>query len=445
MGFGMHNLQLPLTLSLEDAGYVSPEVAQGQTVNTRSDIYSLGVMLYELCTGTLPFQGDTTSDMLLQHIHAAPMSPALINPHIVPGMTAIILRCLAKDPSARFPNGAALTAALAKVMSAPGMTRMGQSGAGVSGNRLTPWFSSAQLINDNTYLSPQRAQGLPEETISGKNPVGNVSGSYQATNVPTSLSSAPTSSARALTPDGVHTPSQPDMTAHSQQPDLLSSMETQRLQHSPLPVTPTRDSLPVGAAPPPRRNRLFRTRRARTLTIVGSVLLCLLVIAAGLTAFFTTQHNNSIAAPSLSGHAFFVSSGLLDPNNPKGIVDGLQIDLTNIPPPQPGKGYYAWLLGDTDSNPASPPIAMGTLSVLNGHASKAYNSDQNDNLLSHYSRFLVTEEDATAPPSNPSLDPATWRYGPPFHRCPIRGISRIIIVCLTICDTCWPRTLNWRR
>ncbi|GHO88942.1 serine/threonine protein kinase [Dictyobacter formicarum] len=423
VGFGMHNMQSPLTLPVEDAAYISPEVAQGQMVNTRSDIYTLGVILYELCTGTLPFQGDTTSDMLLQHIHAAPMSPALINPQIVPGMTAIILRCLAKDPSARFPTGAALTAALSRVATTPSMTRMGQSDAGSSGNRLTPWFTPAQVKIDETYLSPQRSERLPEPTVSDAETRENVAGTYHIADVPTALPSAPTSSVNALTPDGSHTPSHTDAVAHSPRSasDLLSAMETQRLRpesHGNTPVQAAPPALPPGPPHLPARGAGFwRTSRGKRLTIVVSALLCLAVIAAGLAAFFTSQHYG-IAAPSLSGHAFFVSSGLLDPNNPKGIVDGLQIDLTNIPAPAPGKSYYAWLLGDTDTSIAAPPLALGTLSLLNGHVSNAYNSPQNDNLLSRYSRFLVTEEDAVAPPTNPSLDTSTWRYGAVFSRVP---------------------------
>ncbi|GCE04089.1 serine/threonine protein kinase [Dictyobacter aurantiacus] len=420
VGFGMHNMLSPLTLALEDAAYISPEGAQGQTVNTRSDIYSLGVILYELCTGTLPFQGETTSEMLMQHMHAEPMSPALINTRMVPGMTAIILRCLAKDPSARFPTGAALTAALSRVANAPGKSRVGQSGAASSGNRLTPWFTPAQVSIDETYLSPQRSQGLTGSAASNVDAGANVSGAYPIADVPTSLSSAPTSAAPAVTPDGGHTPTHADAVMHSPRsaPDLLAAMETQRLH----PVSPASQPAPPVSPPhvapyPVRRDGFWRTSRGKKLTILLSALLCLAVIGASLVAFFASRYNG-LAASSPSGHAFFVSSGLLDPGNPKGIVDGLQIDLTGVPVPDSGKSYYAWLLGDTDTNVTVPPIALGSLSLVSGHASMAYSSPQNDNLLSHYSRFLVTEEDAAAPPTNPSLDPATWRYGAVFSRVP---------------------------
>src|SRR5262249_4111672 len=90
--FGMYQGQDPRLLTLDDASYVAPEIAQGYAATSRSDLYSLGVILYELCTGALPFQGETSSDILMQHIHSPPISPVLINPHIRPALTAVIIR-----------------------------------------------------------------------------------------------------------------------------------------------------------------------------------------------------------------------------------------------------------------------------------------------------------------------------------------------------------------
>src|SRR5437660_2364376 len=62
--------------------YIAPEQVQGYPGNERSDIYSLGVILYELCTGVLPFRGENPTSIMMQHIQSTPTSPALINPHI---------------------------------------------------------------------------------------------------------------------------------------------------------------------------------------------------------------------------------------------------------------------------------------------------------------------------------------------------------------------------
>ncbi len=94
--------------------YISPEQARGYPEGKYSDIYSLGVMLYEICTGVLPFQGNRPVALLMQHANATPPSPALINPNIHPALTSIIMRSLAKDPAGRFSSASAMTLALAE-------------------------------------------------------------------------------------------------------------------------------------------------------------------------------------------------------------------------------------------------------------------------------------------------------------------------------------------
>src|SRR5207302_8399376 len=76
--------------------YIAPEQVTGSAGNERSDIYSLGIILYELVTGTLPFQGDSPTAVMSQHLRATPPSPVLINPDIPPALVIVIMRCLAK-------------------------------------------------------------------------------------------------------------------------------------------------------------------------------------------------------------------------------------------------------------------------------------------------------------------------------------------------------------
>src|SRR6266568_4097415 len=94
--------------------YISPEQAQGHPGNERSDIYSLGVILYEACAGVPPFMGESIQAIMMQHIISMPISPALVNPTISPRLSMVILRGLAKNPADRFSNAPAMTAALAK-------------------------------------------------------------------------------------------------------------------------------------------------------------------------------------------------------------------------------------------------------------------------------------------------------------------------------------------
>jgi eukaryotic-like serine/threonine-protein kinase len=98
--------------------YMSPEQARGLPLDFRSDIYSTGVVLYELFTGTLPFEGDSPLAVVLKHVQEKPPSPQTRNPKIDPKLSAIILRCMQKAPSDRFGSVSELYEALTRVTAA---------------------------------------------------------------------------------------------------------------------------------------------------------------------------------------------------------------------------------------------------------------------------------------------------------------------------------------
>jgi len=83
------------------ADYISPEQARGQPATPRSDIYSLGVTLYEMLAGRLPFTGDGSIAVAMQHVADEPPPPHLFNPRIPPALEALVLRAMSKDPDAR--------------------------------------------------------------------------------------------------------------------------------------------------------------------------------------------------------------------------------------------------------------------------------------------------------------------------------------------------------
>jgi eukaryotic-like serine/threonine-protein kinase len=86
------------------AAYISPEQAQGQEVDERTDLYSLGVVMFEMLTGRLPFIADNSLALASQHVLNEPPRPSSLNDSIPPQLDAIILRALAKRPEARFQS-----------------------------------------------------------------------------------------------------------------------------------------------------------------------------------------------------------------------------------------------------------------------------------------------------------------------------------------------------
>ena len=99
-------------LALGTVKYISPEQARGVEVVPQSDLYSLGIVLYEMLTGQQPFTGDTPVSIALQHVEAEPPPPRQFNPYIPPAVEEIVLRCLAKDPRHRFLSAREMRLAL---------------------------------------------------------------------------------------------------------------------------------------------------------------------------------------------------------------------------------------------------------------------------------------------------------------------------------------------
>src|SRR6266702_4210838 len=348
--FGLNHLLNPLTLPLHDVSYISPEVAQGFAGTNRSDLYSLGVILYELCTGALPFHGDTPSDILLQHIHGTPTSPALINPQIPPalsGMETVDARnsptYLSQQPQPSLPKAPAVPP--------------------------SPVISSATpaLAVTPTGSAPAAPLSQPPLAISASTPV------------PTTLA-------------GTSAPPQAASQAASQAPG----------QPVPSPTTPV---------PPVQK------RRPGWFSIALVVGLLVVLVGSAFGAYLIYTRSTLPTQPTLVGHAFFVSSGVLSSKSSnQGITDELQINLQNLPDPQPGKRYYAWLLNDHQTD--LPAVALGALALNHGQVTMPYRDPQHNNLLASYARFLITEEDANPPPTNPSLDTSTWRYDAVFSTTP---------------------------
>ena len=99
------------TLTQEALGsvhYISPEQARGSHIDARADIYSAGVVLYEMLTGRLPFDGDSPVSVAIQHINATPLSPRELNPDIPPGLEEITMKAMASRIDQRYLNAGAM-------------------------------------------------------------------------------------------------------------------------------------------------------------------------------------------------------------------------------------------------------------------------------------------------------------------------------------------------
>lgn len=88
------------------AQYLSPEQARGESVDARSDVYSMGCLLYELVTGAPPFSGDSPVAVAYQHVREDPRLPSSINPEVPPELDAILLKAMSKNPANRYQSAA---------------------------------------------------------------------------------------------------------------------------------------------------------------------------------------------------------------------------------------------------------------------------------------------------------------------------------------------------
>lgn len=100
--------------------YLSPEQAQGLDVTSVSDLYSIGVILYEALTGRVPFEGESAVAVAMKQVSQAPLRPSSINPRISPALDAVAMRALEKDPGQRFQSADAFIAALDAAIREPG-------------------------------------------------------------------------------------------------------------------------------------------------------------------------------------------------------------------------------------------------------------------------------------------------------------------------------------
>ena len=348
--FGIAKLQGGSSSTVTHTGvgtplYISPEQAQDHVVDERSDLYSLGIILYEVMTGITPFRGENPLAIMMQHVHETPPPPTLINPNISPELSGVILRSIAKDPNMRFQTASAMTIALAQAFKVA----------------VPASLSKPEIVNAQSEYNPLQPTKPP---ISGLTPY------------------PPTLAAATILP---FTPTEAAGYPYSGTPSnspapLTAAEEDRRLQ--PQLISPL----------PPAQPR--RSRKGLYFILITCVLL--LLVAVG-TFFVYSQRfpNNTSTTPTATsgsvGHITFIH----DPNTPKNMYSQLQIMLNNLPAPPAGKSYYAWLV--SSNNESIFPLDW-ELQLSNGAVNYLTPVDTNhSDLYPKYTQFLVTLEDTGAP------------------------------------------------
>jgi beta-lactam-binding protein with PASTA domain/predicted Ser/Thr protein kinase len=131
------------------AQYLSPEQAQGHAVSAPSDLYSIGIILYEMLTGRVPFEGESAVTIALKQVGEAPVPPSHLNPAVPPALEAVVLKALEKDPARRFGDADEFIAALEAV------------GVGDATRVLQPTGPMVPLPPPDAYVVEQTHYGPP--------------------------------------------------------------------------------------------------------------------------------------------------------------------------------------------------------------------------------------------------------------------------------------------
>jgi serine/threonine-protein kinase len=155
-------LTLPGT-TLGSVHYFSPEQAQGEQATPASDIYSLGIVLFEMLTGRRPWEGDSAASVAMARIRTDAAAPSSLRPGIPPELDAIDLRALARDPAARYPSAASLAEALEAFLAGRAIPGMAPLVAGAAAAAAAGAAGATMAVPAGVQAAPPVAasQGVP--------------------------------------------------------------------------------------------------------------------------------------------------------------------------------------------------------------------------------------------------------------------------------------------
>jgi beta-lactam-binding protein with PASTA domain len=138
------------------AQYLSPEQARGSPVDQRSDVYSVGIVLYEMLTGAVPFTGDTPLEIAMKHLSEVPVPPSEIRDDVPDDLDLVVLRALAKDPDDRYQTAEEMDADLARI-------QRGLSVSSETADTATAVLAGAGISGAPTIIAPRPTQVAPPQ------------------------------------------------------------------------------------------------------------------------------------------------------------------------------------------------------------------------------------------------------------------------------------------
>ena len=151
------------TSVIGSAHYLSPEQAKGGYIDGRSDIYSFGILFYEMVTGKLPFDGESPVTVALKHIQEVPVSPKDINPTILSSINELILKCIEKEPIRRYQNVKELILDLNKIKENPDVVLINKVEPNSEKTIIMPSLTNEKFNTNSTKINKNDAYEEEEE------------------------------------------------------------------------------------------------------------------------------------------------------------------------------------------------------------------------------------------------------------------------------------------
>jgi plastocyanin/tRNA A-37 threonylcarbamoyl transferase component Bud32 len=350
------------------AAYLAPEQAAGQPVDARADLYALGVVLYEMVTGRVPFNADVPVAVLMQHTYEQPPSPRRINPNLPAVIEPALLRALAKNPDERYQSAAEMAADLRRI------------GAQLEQARDTDRISSLYQAGVQAF-----EQGRLAQAIEHLGELDAIAPGYKDSAALLAAAQKAQDHARSA--------------AHQRLTQMRQRYQTIRLGEAGSPGSGPSDG-PQGAeaneggAPFVATSISNRNRSRRFLATLAFVILALLV---GGAAFVLSRPTNATIAPPTgaaltalpaeaapAGADVAGATGRLAWHDDVLWNDAASIVVQDLPPPDADQVYAAWLVGKDGS------LALEILSTDGDEMTLSYRSPTHANLLANYDRVYIT-------------------------------------------------------